>query len=173
MIKKHTALKKDADKVVPRVLVVGWREWLSIPGLGIPAVKAKLDTGARTSSLHTYTLETFRERGCLMVRFGIHPLQRRRDVELFCVTPVVDQRMVTDSGGHRELRYVIRTQVSMADRQWPIEVTLTNRDTMTFRMLLGRSAMAGRFLVDSNRSYLTGKFLSNAYRTKKKKRRHV
>ncbi len=142
---------------------------MSLPELGIPAIKAKLDTGARTSSLHTYAMETFRERGHLKVRFGIHPLQRCRDVELFCVAHVVDRRKVTDSGGHRELRYVIRTPVSMGSMEWPIEITLTNRDTMLFRMLLGRSAMAGRLLVDPNSSYRVGRKLAKAYGMKKKR----
>ncbi|MFH1672973.1 MAG: RimK/LysX family protein [Pseudomonadota bacterium] len=144
-------------------LTIGWREWLALPELGVPAIKAKVDTGARTSALHTFQIEAFEAQGKLRVRFGIHPLQRRTDIELFCVSDVVDERMVTDSGGHRELRYVIQTPVRIGTMQWPIEVSLTDRDTMLFRILLGRSAIKRRFLVDSARSYQTGRSLAHSY----------
>jgi len=146
------------------LVTVGWREWLSFPELGIPAIKAKMDTGARTSSLHTYAIETFYERGIEKVRFGIHPLQKRRDVALICVADVVDRRLVTDSGGHRELRYVIRSAVSLGGRMWPVEITLTNRDTMLFRMLFGRSAMSGQVIVDPCKSFATGRKPAKSYR---------
>jgi len=151
-----------------QLLTVGWREWLALPELGIPAIKAKLDTGARTSALHTFAIEPFETEGQLKVRFGIHPLQKRRDVELSCTANVFDRRVVTDSGGHRELRYVIRTPVSLGNRVWPIEITLTNRDTMMFRMLLGRSSMQGALLIAPNSSYLTGRLLAKSYKTLKK-----
>lgn len=144
-------------------LIVGWREWLVLPALGIPAIKAKIDTGARTSALHAFKLKTFRERGQLRVRFGIHPLQKRQDVEIFCEADVVDHRLVTDSGGHREKRYVIETTVRLGAEEWQIEVTLTNRDTMLFRMLLGRTAMRGRLLVNPASSFLTGRELEKRY----------
>lgn len=153
------------------LLTVGWREWLALPELGIPAIKAKLDTGARTSALHTFAIEPFETKGQLKVRFSIHPLQKRQDVELSCTAPVSDRRVVTDSGGHRELRYVIRTPVSLGNRVWPIEITLTNRDTMMFRMLLGRSAMQDGFLIAPQSSYLTGRLLAKSYKTFKKKKR--
>jgi hypothetical protein len=161
---------KTREKEEPLV-TVGWREWLALPELGIPAIKAKLDTGARTSSLHTFAIEPFEAEGQPKVRFGIHPLQKRRDVELSCTANVFDRRVVTDSGGHRELRYVIRTPVSVGDRVWPIEITLTNRDTMTFRMLLGRSAVQEGLLIAPNRSYLTGRLLAKSYKKLKKERR--
>ncbi len=144
-------------------LVVGWREWVGLPELGIPAVKAKVDTGARTSALHAFTLESFSAGERQMVRFGIHPLQKRKDIEIFCVAEVLDQRMVSDSGGHRELRYVIRTPVAIGGRLQAIEVTLTNRDTMKFRMLLGRTALGG-MLVDPSSSYQTGREIGRRYR---------
>ncbi len=149
---------------------VGWREWLALPELGIPAIKAKIDTGARTSALHAFFLETFEAQGKLKVRFGMHPLQRRTDIEIYCVADVVDQRLVSDSGGHREMRYVIETPVRLGDREWNIEVTLTNRENMKFRMLLGRTAMAGCLCVDPERSYVTGRSISRSYSVSGKER---
>jgi hypothetical protein len=149
---------------------VGWREWVSLPDLGIPAIKAKLDTGARTSSLHAFMIEPFRSGGHLKVHFGIHPLQRRKDIEIFSTAEVLDQRYVIDSGGHRELRYVIQTPIRVDQRNWDIEISLTNRDIMRFRMLLGRTAMQGRLLIDPQGSYIAGRSLMRAYRKGKKKR---
>jgi hypothetical protein len=145
-------------------LLLGWREWVGLPRLGLPVIKAKVDTGARTSTLHAFYVDPFRRHGTQMVRFGIHPLRGRTDVVIQGETTVIDRREVADSGGHRELRHVILTPLRVGGLEWPIEVTLTNRETMLFRMLLGRTAIAGRALVDPDRSYLTGRQTAPARR---------
>ncbi len=144
-------------------LTIGWREWLALPELGIQAIKAKIDTGARTSALHTFGLEPFEKDGTLKVKFTVHPLQRRKDIEVCCVANVVDRRRVTSSDGQSENRSVIQTIVTLGEIRWPIELTLTNRKSMRFRMLLGRAAIAGRLLVDPAKSYLAGRKLSKIY----------
>ncbi|MGI8739696.1 MAG: ATP-dependent zinc protease family protein [Gammaproteobacteria bacterium] len=138
-------------------IALGWREWMGLPELGIPRIKVKVDTGARTATLHAYYVRTIQEQGRLRVRFGVHPLQGRTDIERHCVADVLRQREVTDSGGHREMRVFISTRVVIGATAFPIEVTLTDRDTMRFRMLLGRAALRGGFLVDPLRSYAAGK----------------
>ncbi len=151
-------------------IMIGWREWLALPDLGIRAVKAKIDTGARTSALHTHALEPYEVDGLLKVKFSVHPLQRRKDIEIHCEAAVVDRRRVTSSDGQTEKRYVIMTDVALGGFRWPVELTLTNRKTMRFRMLLGRAAMSGLLLVDPAQSYLTGRRLSKLYPKPKKKR---
>jgi hypothetical protein len=138
-------------------ITVGWREWVQLPSLGIQRIKAKIDTGARTSALHAFHVETFERNGEPWVRFKIHPKQHRSDLEQECDARIKDERIVSDSGGHKEVRFVIETDLVLADLSWPIEITLTSRDDMRFRMLLGRTAMNNRMIVNPARSYLTRK----------------
>jgi len=137
-------------------ITTGWREWAALPDLGINRIKAKMDTGARTSTLHAFALEAFSEHGQRRVHFGVHPLQRRLRPQIYCIAEVIDERWVMDSGGHREQRLVIATRVCIGTMTWPIELTLTDRDPMRFRLLIGRSAMRDRLLVDPDASYITG-----------------
>jgi len=148
---RFRAGEKPAEKPV-----IGWREWVCLPGLGIDCIKAKIDTGARTSALHTFSLDVARDGGEKIAHFGVHPLQRDTGTVVWCQAPVVDERRVRDSGGHREWRFVIATELELADQRWPIEITLTARDTMLFRMLVGRTAMHA-LRVDPTASFITGR----------------
>ncbi len=138
---------------------VGWREWVSLPLLGVDLVKVKVDTGARSSSLHAYDIEEVTLRGKPWVVFKVHPLQRNDRFILECRAPLLEHRHVTSSNGKRELRPVIQTLVRLGEHEVSIELTLTRRDEMGFRMLLGREALRGRFVVDPGRSYLASKRL--------------
>lgn len=139
-----------------RLPSVGWREWICFPGLGIEAIKAKVDTGARTSTLHAFAVEPFERDGRAHVAFSIHPNQRDNNTVVNCEAPVADRRSVRDSGGHAEMRYVVETEICIGHHRLTAEVTLTDRDSMQFRCLLGRTALRKNFLVDSGRSYLIG-----------------
>lgn len=148
-------MRKSARKPVARSWV-GWREWSTLPDLGIWSIKAKVDTGALTSALHAIHVRTIAADGPPRIAFDVHPLQRRTDVTRHCVADLVDERLVTSSTGHRETRPVIRTDLGIGGQRFAVELTLTNRDTMGFRLLIGRRAMKGRLLVDPSASYLCG-----------------
>jgi ribosomal protein S6--L-glutamate ligase len=144
--------------------IVGWQEWLALPELGLPAIKAKIDTGARTSALHAFLIEPFGPSSAPMVRFGVHPIPGRLDVAIFASAPVVDRREVTSSNGERDTRYFIRTQAKIGDRVCEIEVGLTNRESMSYRMLLGRQAIRDDMMVDAATSFRQTKLSYKLYR---------
>lgn len=137
--------------------MVGWREWVSLPELGIERIKVKIDTGARSSSLHAYDIKRFRRDGVRMVRFKVHPIQRDFRTVVDAEAELIGERKVRSSTGVQTLRPVVLTDVALMGQRWAIEVTLTRRDAMGFRMLLGRQAVRGHFLVDAGRSFLSGK----------------
>ena len=134
------------------VITLGWRERLALPQLGIGVLKAKLDTGARSSSLHVDTLETFQRAGATWLRFTMHA-GRRQPLEICCEAPALDRRAVTDTGGRRTERWFIRSEVQLAGQRFSVDINLTDRRHMLFPLLLGRSALSGRFAVDPARSY--------------------
>ncbi len=162
VVKRKAAAKAKSEPAIPlpkkrAKKTIGWREWVRLPDLHVGRVKAKIDTGARTSALHAFKITPFTKDGASYVRFVVHPLQRLRKPEVPCVAVVIDHRSVTDSGGRAEMRYVIRTTLKMGTSRWPIELTLTNRDQMGFRLLIGRQALRRRYLVDTGRSFLARK----------------
>jgi hypothetical protein len=151
---------------------IGWREWVGLPQVGVVAIKAKVDTGARTSAMHAFDIEFFRKQGAPWARFVIHPLQRDTRTTVRATAPLVDERWVRSSSGQNELRPVIGTDVRIGDDVWPIEITLTNRDSMGFRMLLGRHAVRGRYLINPARSFLLGTAPAKRRARKAGRRKH-
>ena len=141
----------------PNLATVGWREWISLPELGIEAIKAKVDTGARSSALHTGFIEPYEKNGVTMVRFGLRPHLGWPDHNVECHAEIADRRQVKDSSGNPEIRYFIRTPVQVGEGIWTIDLSLTSRTGLKFRMLLGREAVRRRVLVDPGKSYLTRK----------------
>lgn len=152
-------MAKPKRTAARRLRLIGWREWLSLPELDVESIKAKIDSGARTSSIHAFNIRPFSDAGEPHVAFSLHPLQRRRTPAVACVARVWDQRRIRSSNGQQEMRYVIRTTVRLGEISWPIELSLTDRDEMGFRMLLGRQAIRRRFLIDTQSSYAEGRMI--------------
>ena len=148
----QTMFKKKNDKNM-----IGWREWLSLPKLGIESVKAKIDTGARTSSLHANDIKFYTRSGCEYVKFSVHPLQKNDTYVIETSAKLLERRNIKDSGGKVTLRPVIETTLQLGHLAWVIELTLINRDEMGFRMLLGRHALKDQFLINPSKSFLIGK----------------
>jgi ribosomal protein S6--L-glutamate ligase len=154
MIKK--IVKKNYEINKPDI--IGWKEWFSLECLSLPAIKGKIDTGAKTSALHAFNIESFYIENVEYVKFAIHPLQKNKVLEKICIAPVIGRKMVCDSGGKKEKRFVIKSKLKIGKKTLEIEITLANRDTMTFRMLLGRDAIKqANMLVDTAHSFLQGK----------------
>jgi len=137
--------------------IVGWREYLQLKDLGVDRIAAKVDTGAKTCALHAFYIEEFERDAQPWIRFGLHPRRETDTIEVHCEALIKERRDVTDSGGHLENRYVIDTTLVIGADTFIVEMTLTNRDNMRFRMLLGRNALRRRFLVDPGKSFLLGK----------------
>ena len=151
----------------PSLPVIGWREWVGLPDLGIKTIKAKVDSGARSSSLHAFDVYEFEREGESWVRFKVHPVQRNSDDVVTAESRILDHRSVRSSSGKAAMRPVILTNVELLGVVWPVELTLANRDEMGFRMLLGREAFRRRFLVDGGKSYYGGKPKRKKKKTKK------
>lgn len=139
-------------------LIIGWREWCALPDLNLPGISAKIDTGAKTSSLHAFNIEPFSRNDEPWVRFRVHPIQRHRRPEILCEARVVDHRPVTSSNGTKEHRFVINTQIALGGHRFLTEITLSNRDEMGYRMLIGRQSLSKRFVVDPSLSFTTGEY---------------
>ena len=147
---------KNANKAKnkAKLVTVGWRERVALPDLGVQNIKVKVDTGARTSALHAFNLKTFTKEGVSWVGFEVHPVQHSQAEAVYVEMPIVDWRKVKSSNGRSERRPVIRTVAVLGEHAWDVELTLTRRDLMSFRMLLGRQALSKRALVDVTKSYL-------------------
>lgn len=153
---KPGGTKPRRKKPVREKLVIGWREWIAIPELQVERIKVKVDTGARSSSLHAFDMQSFERDGADWIRFSIHPLQDDSKLTHRVEAPLVDHRKVRPSTGEARVRPVIEAHAVLGGELWPIEITLVRRDMMGFRMLLGRQAIRGRYLVDSGHSFLAG-----------------
>lgn len=144
-------------------IIAGWEEWISLPELGVFAIKAKVDTGAKTSALHAVDIKPYEKDGARRVKFTVHPLPERDDIAIHCDTQIIDVREITSSNGETEERFIIRSPFRINGVEWPVEISLTNREEMKFRMLIGRSTMSGRMVVDPDRSLLCGELSPEIY----------
>jgi len=155
---KPSSTNQKRVALVKQKPLIGWREWVSLPQLGIEQIKVKVDTGARTSALHADNIEFYSRGDKKFVKFVVHPLQNSVALELACRAEMIDRRRVKSSTGHSTRRPVIMTMLELNGHRWPIEVTLVNRDVMGYRMLLGRQAMRNKFIVDPGKSFLQGDY---------------
>lgn len=142
------------DKPLKSKLIAGWREWAQLPDLHIEKIKVKVDTGAKTSSLHAFDISPFTYMGEEWIQFDIHPFQDNDTITHTCTCPIVDYRWITSSSGHKQQRFIIHTTLKLGEFSSVIEISLANRDEMGFRMLLGRKALKGKILVDPSHSFL-------------------
>lgn len=151
------AIERPKPKRKPTApAVIGWREWVSLPQLGVETLRAKVDTGARTAALHAFGMETFERDGVTFARFAVHLDHRKPGPAVVAEAPILDERRVKNSGGVAEDRFVIATKIVIGKHKFNAQVTLTRRDEMGFPMLLGRQTIRRKFLVDPGRSYLIG-----------------
>ncbi len=144
------AKKKAKKRPRPRI---GWREWAALPDLGVDRINAKIDTGAKTSAIHAFRIREIELEDQPHVEFFLHPVQRRKTPEIYCCAPLVGKRVIRSSNGQEEERIVIQTHLHLGPRLWKIDLTLTNRDAMGFRLLIGRDALRRKFLIDPGASY--------------------
>lgn len=145
-------LKKESSK-----LFIGWQEWCALPGLKLPAIKAKIDTGAKTSAIHAVNIQLYKDKKKEWVSFDVYPIQGDSHTYRSCQAELLDMRYVMSSNGIKEKRYVIKTDLQLGDHTWPIEVTLSNRDPLKFRMLLGREALGTHVLIDPHQTCHLGR----------------
>ncbi len=145
------------EKPAGSKITLGWREWVRLPDLNLPAIKAKIDTGARTSSLHAHDIKRHKKNGKEFVEFKVFPIQNRSRPEIVCDAPVLDQRIVRSSNGEEEERIFISTHIDIGGLKWPIELTLSDRSDMKFRLLLGRTTLRSKTLIDVESSYMQGR----------------
>lgn len=136
---------------------IGWNEWCALPDLNLPAIKAKIDTGAKTSSLHAFDIHTVKRGERTFAHFQIHPIQHNDELIIECKALVIDERFIMSSSGHKEHRLVISTPITLGNNTWDIQITLSNRDPLSYRMLLGREAMEHRVIIDPSRKFQLGK----------------
>lgn len=144
------------DKI-NKVLLIGWREWCALPQLNIPAIKAKIDTGARTSALHAFNIRLHTQKDRQYVLFSVYPIQGNKNIAVDCESLLIDQRDIMSSNGHKEHRYIILTQITLGNQTREIELSLSDRDPLKFRMLLGREALKNWALVDTTHSFFQGR----------------
>lgn len=162
---KKNKMKHKKTKEITSKIIVGWQEWCSLPKLHVPAIKVKIDTGAKTSALHAWDIHPFHRHGELFVHFILHPIQRNIRITQICSAKVIDERIIMNSGGQKEKRYIINTPIVLGDTTWNIEVSLTNRDALSFRMILGRDALKNYLIIDTAKKLCHGKLTTKEART--------